>query len=325
MPQSLPPLTALRAFEAAARHSSFSRAARELHVTPAAISHQIRGLEKYLALTLFHRKGRRLVLTEQGQVAAEQFREGFARLAEGVALLRGDDDLGTVTLSVTTAFASRWLLPRLGRFLRRHPGIDLRLRSGSQPVDFDQDDVDLAIRIGRGGVGGARATPLFAERVAPVVKPSFMRHQRIRRPADLARVPLLHDDSMRSVGRPSGWSEWMARAGLRDVDTVRGLHFDDGHTVLQAAAAGYGVALGRLGYAVEELESKRLRVPFGPLLDLRVQYYLLFPEARQATPAVASFRTWLEQEAVLFTARLQALAGSGRLPVAVAERGAQRK
>lgn len=325
MPQSLPPLTALRAFEAAARHSSFSRAARELHVTPAAVSHQIRGLEKYLDLTLFHRKGRRLVLTEQGQVAAEQFREGFERLSEGVALLRGDGDRGTVTLSVTTAFASRWLLPRLGRFLRRFPGIDLRLRSGSQPVDFDQDDVDLAIRIGRGGVGGARTTPLFAERVVPVVKPSYMRHHRIRRPADLERVPLLHDDSMRSVGRRSGWSEWMSRAALRDVDTSRGLHFDDGHTVLQAAAAGYGVALGRLGYAVEDLESKRLRVPFGPMLDLRVQYYLLFPEARRAAPAVVSFRTWLEQEAVLFTTRLQALAGGGRLLAAVAETGAERK
>lgn len=325
MPQSLPPLTALRAFEAAARHSSFSRAARELHVTPAAVSHQIRGLEKYLDLTLFHRKGRRLVLTEQGQIAAEQFREGFERLSEGVALLRGDDDRGTVTISVTTAFASRWLLPRLGRFLRRFPGIDLRLRSGSLPVDFDQDDVDLAIRIGRGGVGGARAVALFAERVVPVVKPSFMRHHRIRRPVDLARVPLLHDDSMRSVGRPPGWSEWMDRAGLRDVDTSRGLHFDDGHTVLQVAAAGHGVALGRLGYAFDDLESKRLRAPFGPMLDLGVQYYLLFPEARRAAPAVASFRAWLEQEAVLFTTKLQSLAGTGALPAAIAERKGAKK
>jgi LysR family glycine cleavage system transcriptional activator len=325
MPQSLPPLTALRAFEAAARHSSFSRAARELHVTPAAVSHQIRGLEKYLDLTLFHRKGRRLVLTEQGQIAAEQFREGFERLSEGVALLRGDGDRGTVTLSATTAFTSRWLLPRLGRFLRRFPSIDLRLRSGSQPVDFDQDDVDLAIRIGRGGVGGASAIPLFAERVVPVVKPSFVRHHRIRRAADLARVPLLHDDSMRSVGRPPGWSEWMDRAGLRDVDTSSGLHFDDGHTVLQAAAAGHGVALGRLAYALEDLESKRLRIPFGPMLNLGVQYHLLIPEARRAPPAVASFRGWLEQEAVLFTTRLQSMAGSGRLPATVAERGGERK
>lgn len=325
MPQSLPPLTALRAFEAAARHSSFSRAARELHVTPAAVSHQIRGLEKYLGLTLFHRKGRRLVLTEQGQAAAEQFREGFERLSLGVALLRGDDDRGTVSVSVTTAFVSRWLLPRLGRFLRRFPGIDLRLRSGSQPVDFDQDDVDLAIRIGRGGVGGAGAIALFAERVVPVVKPAFMRHHRIRRPADLARVPLLHDDSMRSVGRRSGWSEWMGRAGLRDVDTSTGLHFDDGHTVLQAAAAGHGVALGRLGYSVEDLESKRLRVPFGPVLDMGVQYYLLYPEARRATPAVASFRAWLEQEAVLFTTRLQSMAAGGGLPPTVAGKGGPRR
>jgi LysR family glycine cleavage system transcriptional activator len=325
MPQSLPPLTALRAFEAAARHSSFSRAARELHVTPAAVSHQIRGLEKYLDVTLFHRVGKSLVLTEQGHTAAAQFREGFEHLADGVALLRGDDDRGRVTLSVTTAFASRWLLPRLGRFLRRFPSIDLRLRSGSQPVDFDQDDVDIAIRIGRGGVSGARAIPLFAERVVPVVKPAFARQHRVRRPADLARVPLLHDDSMRTVGRPPGWSDWMSRAGLREVDTSRGLHFDDGHTVLQAAAAGHGIALGRLGYAVGDLEAKRLRVPFGPMLDMGVRYYLLFPETRRMSPAAASFRSWLEQESVSFTARLQSMAGNAAVPAAMTEhRGSRR-
>lgn len=312
MSRSLPPLTALRAFEAAARLSSFTKAARELHVTPAAVSHQIRGLEKYLGVTLFRRTTRRLVLTEQGQRAAEHFREGFDRLARGVELLRAEDGGGSLTVSVTTAFATRWLVPRLGRFMRRCPDIDLRLRAGAQPVDFDHDDVDVAVRIGRGGFAGALALPLFGESVAPLASPSFIRQHGIRRPADLARVPLLHDDSMRRVGRPPGWAEWFRAANVRGVDAERGLHFDDGHLVLQAAAAGRGVALGRLTYALDDLEERRLKMPFEPVLEMELRYYLLLPETRATEPAIAAFRTWLEQEAAAFVRKLRTVTGTGR-------------
>jgi LysR family glycine cleavage system transcriptional activator len=311
MPRSLPPLTALRAFEAAARLASFARAARELHVTPAAVSHQIRGLERFLDVTLFRRTGRRLVLTDQGQVAAEQFREGFERLAQGVDLLRAGDSRGIVRVSTTTAFATRWLVPRLGRFMRRHPGIDLRFRAGSQPVDFDQDDVDVAVRIARGGVAGTLAVPLFGESLAPLTSPAFARHHGVRRPADLARVPLIHDDSLRRIGRPAGWSQWLRRAAVRGVDASAGLHFDDGHLVLQAAAGGRGVALGRLAYALDDIEARRLRLLFVPILDSDLRYYLLIPEMRATEPAIASFRAWMEQEAASFTQRLQAIAGGG--------------
>ena len=305
MPRSLPPLTALRAFEAAARLSSFTRAARELHVTPAAVSHQIRGLEKFLGVTLFRRTTRRLELTEQGRVAAELFREGFDKLARGVSQLRADETGASLTLSVTTAFASRWLVPRLGRFARRCPGIDLQVRAGTQPVDFDQDDIDMAVRIGRGGVAGATAIPLFGESVVPLASPAFIRHQGLRRPADLARVPLLHDDSMRRVGRPTRWSEWLAAAKVRNVDTGHGMHIDDGHLVLQAAAGGAGVALGRLVYALDDLDARRLRMPFGPVLDLDVQYYLFIPEARANEPAITAARAWFVQEAETFVPRLR--------------------
>jgi LysR family glycine cleavage system transcriptional activator len=311
MPRSLPPLTALRAFEAAARLASFSRAARELHVTPAAVSHQIRGLEQFLEVTLFHRTGRRLVLTDQGQVAAEQFREGFERLAQGVDLLRAGAGRGTVKVSTTTAFATRWLVPRLGRFMRRHPGIDVRFRAGTQPVDFDHDDVDVAVRISRGGVAGALAVPLFGESLAPLASPAFARRHGIRRPADLARVPLIHDDSLLRVGRPPGWSQWLRRAAVRGVDLSPGLHFDDGHLVLQAASGGRGVALGRLAYALDDLEARRLRLLFAPILDSDLRYYLLIPETRATEPVIASFRAWMEQEAVSFTQRLQSIAGGG--------------
>lgn len=306
MPKSLPPLTALRAFEAAARLSSFTRAARELHVTPAAVSHQIRGLEKYLGVTLFRRTTRRLELTEQGRIAAGHFREGFERLARGVSQLRATDAGASVTLSVTSAFATRWLVPRLGRFSRRFPGIDLKVKAGSQPIDFDQDEVDLAVRIGRGGVASAIAVALFGESVVPVASPAFIRQHGLRRAADLARAPLLHDDSMRRVGRTTGWPEWLGAAKLRNVDVAAGMHFDDGHLVLQAAAGGRGVALGRLAYALDDLDARRLRMPFGPVLDLDLQYYLFLPEARAGEPAIAAVRAWFMQEAESFAPRLQA-------------------
>lgn len=307
MPRSLPPLTALRAFEAAARLSSFTRAARELHVTPAAVSHQIRGLERYLGVTLFRRTHRRPVLTEQGHLAAEQLREGFERLARGVDLLRTETSGGSLTVSVTPAFATRWLVPRLGRLARRCPDIELRLKASTQPVDFDHDEVDLAVRVGRGGIAGAMAIPLFGESVAPLASPAFIRQHGLRRASELARVPLLHDDSLRRVGRPHGWSEWCRVAKLRGVDADRGVHFDDGHLVLQAAAAGRGVALGRLAYALDDLQARRLRMPFGPVLKTQASYYLLVPEGRANEPAIAALRSWFEKESAAFAPKLGAL------------------
>lgn len=306
MPRSLPPLTALRAFEAAARLSSFTRAARELHVTPAAVSHQIRRLESYLGVTLFKRTTRRIGLTEHGQLAAEQLSEGFELLAHGVDQLRGRNGLASLAVSVTTAFATRWLVPRLGSFLALRPDVDVRLRAGGQPADFDVDEIDVAIRLGRGGFAGAVAVPLLEELVVPLASPAFIRAHGLRRATDLARVPLLHDDSMRRAGRTTGWPLWRKTAKVRNLDVSRGLHFDDGHLVLQAAAAGYGVALGRLTYALEELEAQRLRVPFGPSLEPDLKYYLLVPETRADEPAIRAFREWLVDEAARFDAKLRA-------------------
>ena len=300
MPRSLPPLTALRAFEAAARLLSFTKAARELHVTPAAVSHQIRGLEEYLGVTLFRRTTRRLVLTEQGALAAEHVSEGFSRIVRGVDLLRASSDGGTLTLGTTPSFATRWLVPRIGRFTRRFPDIQLRLRAGTAPVDFDSDEIDVAVRFGGGGFDGMQAVPLFGESLAPLASPSLGRHQPLRRPADLARVPLLHDDSIRRAGRRTGWPDWFRVAGVSNVDSGAGVNFDDGHLVLQAAALGRGVALGRLAYAMEDLSAHRLRVPFGPVLRLDLRYHLLVPQARASEPAIAAFRSWISAEAETF-------------------------
>lgn len=300
MPRSLPPLTSLRTFEAAARLGSFTRAARELHVTPAAVSHQIRGLEEYLGITLFRRTTRRLVLTDQATAAAESLRDAFERIGQGVELLRSSGKGGTLSVSASPAFATRWLVGRLPRFQKQHARVQLHIKASPSPVDFDQDEVDVAIRIGRGGVEGAVAVKLFDECVAPVASPAFLRQHRLRRPADIAKSVLLHDGSMRRAGRPQGWQDWFRAAGVPQADTRHGTHFDDGHLALQAAAAGSGIALGRLVYAVDDLAAGRLRIAFAPVIRMDIAYYLLIPEQRVSVPAVVAFRGWIEGEAAVF-------------------------
>ena len=300
MPQSLPPLNSLRTFEVAARLGSFTKAARELHVTPAAVSHQIRALEEHLGVTLFRRTTRRLALTDQAMAAAETLREAFDRINQSVELLRSSGKTGTLSVSVTPAFATRWLVARLARFQKRHPRVHLRIAASPSPVDFDQEDVDVAVRIGRGAFEGVVAIKLFHEWLAPVASPAFLRQNMLRKAADLGRVPMLHDDSMRRAGRPQGWQEWFRMAGIALAETRRGTHFDDGHLALQAAAAGGGVALGRLVYAVDDLAAKRLRIAMPPAVEMDIAYYLLIPESRANLPAVIAFRTWMEAEAADF-------------------------
>ena len=303
MPRSLPPLNSLRTFEAAARLGSFTKAARELNVTPAAISHQIRGLEGYLGVTLFRRTTRSLVLTDQATAAAEILHEAFDRIGQSVETLRSDGrrgKSGALSISVTPAFATRWLVARLPQFQRRYPRIYLHITASPSPVDFDQEDVDVAVRIGRGGLAGVVAVNLFHEWLAPVASPAFLRQNILRKPADIARVPMLHDNSMRRAGRPRAWQDWFRVAGAPLVETRRGTQFDDGHLALQAAAAGGGVALGRLVYAVDDLVARRLRIAMLPVIEMDIAYYLLIPESRASLPAVIAFRTWIEAQAADF-------------------------
>lgn len=309
MPRSLPPLNALRVFESAARLGSFTRAARELHVTPAAVSHQIRGLEDFLGVRLFHRTTRKLVLTEQAASAVVNLREAFERIGEGVELLRAGEQSGLLSLGVTPAFATRWLVGRLAAFERDHPRIRLRIVSSQGPVDFEQDDVDIAIRLGRGGFDGVRATELFPEWIAPVAAPSLLRKLRVKRPADLVKAPLIHDDSLRRAGRAIGWQEWMKAARMRATARPVAVQYDDGHLALQAAACGGGIALGRLVYAAGDLADKRLRIVAGPVLKLELSYQLLVPEARSSRPAVAAFRDWICDEAVASRGQIARWAG----------------
>ncbi|MDH5272429.1 MAG: transcriptional regulator GcvA [Gammaproteobacteria bacterium] len=328
MPRSLPPLNSLRTFEAAARLGSFSKAARELNVTPAAVSHQIRGLEEYLGITLFRRTTRRLVLTDHATAAAETLREAFDRIGQSVETLRSSDPSGksgALSISVTPAFATRWLVPRLPHFQKRNPRIHLRIAASPSPVDFDQEDVDVAVRIGRGGFAGVVAINLFHEWLAPVASPAFLRQNVLRKPADITRVPMLHDNSMRRAGRSRAWQEWFRVAGVPLAEAHRGTQFDDGHLALQAAAAGGGVALGRLVYAVDDLAARRLRIAMQPVIEMDIAYHLLIPELRRNLPAVVAFRTWIEAEAADFRRDFQKLfratrirGSSARTPVRLA-------
>ena len=312
MSQALPPLSALRAFEAAGRLLSFARAAEELHVTPAAVSHQIRGLEEWLGTRLFTRTTRRVALTEEGRLALAHFREGFERLARGVEALRRRDARRILTVSTAPSFAAKWLVPRLDGFVRAHARIDLRLAATTALARFDRDRVDLAVRFGKGRYEGAHSTRLFGEFVTPMAHPSvWAALGRKPLPADLSRMPVLHDDSVRMAGLQPGWAEWTRLAGAGDIDLSRGMHFDDGHLVLQAAAEGRGVALGRVALAAPELDAGSLIAPFPQVMPLDAAYWLVIPDGRGEQGEIAAFRRWIQGEARAFARRLPA---PGRRP-----------
>ena len=306
-PKSPPPLSALRTFEAAARLGSFARAAAELHVTPAAVSHQIRGLEQFLGVKLFRRVGGRMVLTEDAAVSAGGLRDGFQQIADAVWHLRGKRGGGTLTINATPAFATRWLVPRLRKFQKTHPDIELRLVASPNPIDFDLDDVDVAIRLGRAGVDGVDSLELFPEYVAPVASTSFLRQHRVRRPSDVLKVPLLHDHSMRRSGRVYGWTDWLREANHSGRAKLPGTHYDDGHLALQAATGGSGLALGRLVFAHEDLAARRLKIALEPIRKMDVRYFMLAPVTRTALPSVVAFRDWLRVEAQAFRRQFETM------------------
>jgi LysR family transcriptional regulator, glycine cleavage system transcriptional activator len=307
----LPPLNALRAFEAAARHMSFARAAQELHVTPAAVSHQIKGLEEHLGLTLFHRLGRGLELTRAGQAFLPKLREGFERLAEAAEELHAYGEPGTLAVSAAPSFATRWLAPRLHRFVTAHPELDVRITADTRLIDPARgelppgdalpgslvEDSDVAVRFGLGDYPGFRVDKLLAATVAPMCSPALLRGAHpLRAPADLQHHVLIHDNVAADDGRPL-WDEWLESAGVRGVDTTRGLRFNHVMLALDAAADGLGVTLGLRVLAEGDLAAGRLVVPFGPELTLRSAYYLVSDAGAADRSDVAAFREWLLAEA----------------------------
>ena len=292
MARRLPPLNALRAFEAAARHLSFTRAAAELHVTQAAISHQVKALEDYLGRQLFRRLNRALLLTDDAQAYLPSVSRAFTLLNEATSNLLSKHTPGPLTVSALPSFAARWLVPRLGRFRQIRPDIDLRIDPSAELSDFAGGDVDVSIRYGRGKYPGLRTDWLMTEDIFPVCSPLLLAGMHpLREPGDLEHHVLLHDDGH------GDWRTWLLAAAADGVDPTRGPIFTDSGMLIQAAMAGQGVALARGVLAADELAAGRLVRPFALSLPTAYAYYLVCPQDRAEQPKIAAFRDWLLGEA----------------------------
>ena len=289
MKRSLPPLNGLRAFEAAARHMSFTDAAAELSVTQAAISHQVRGLEQRLGLKLFVRRNRSLLLSEAGQAYLPSVRAAFDQLNEATEKLLQKDKGGNLTVTTTSSFAVKWLVPRLGGFQRSHPEIDVRISTGTSLVDFSREDVDIGIRYGRGQWPNLTAERLVSEDVMPVCAPSLVKGPNgLGKPADLKRFTLLHIGAF-----PDDWQVWLTAAGVKGVDASRGVSFDFALAAYQAAMDGLGVALGRNPLVEPDLKAGRLVVPFEFKRSSDFAYYLVYPPEAIRRRKIKAFRDWI--------------------------------
>ena len=293
MASTLPSPIALRAFEAAARRLSFTRAAAELGVTQAAISHQVKALETDLGVRLFNRLTRRLTLTEEGAALFAVVGDAFGRIAASVEGLRAADSGGTLTVALGPALAVGWLSPRIGRFWRRYPEIQLRLHHTSEPADFAGSNVDLAVDWGGDSDWpGLNTDLLLRERATPVCSPTLLDGAHpLRRPGDLKHHTLLHD-----AGYP-GWPLWLAAAGADDVDPVAGPIIDDHNVVLHAAMDGQGVALGGVSFVAQDVAAGRLARPFELAIEFDASYYVVCPPGALDRPKVRAFRDWLLNEA----------------------------
>jgi LysR family transcriptional regulator, glycine cleavage system transcriptional activator len=289
VPAPLPSLNGLRAFEAAARHMSFTRAAAELNVTQTAISHQIRRLEEQLGTKLFVRRNRALSLTREAREYLPSIRSAFEDLRQATARLRRPERESVLTVSTTASLATKWLVSRVAAFQDAHPGIAVRISTSAHLVDFQREEVDVAVRYGRGHWPGLRAEWLMAERLFPVCSPALLAAKPLREPTDLADHTLLHT----SVSRED-WQLWLTAAGLPlSIAARRGLTFDQGFMAVQAAVEGLGVALGRTRLVEADLAAGRLVAPFDIALPQGAGYYVVSPVATAESAKVALFRRWL--------------------------------
>jgi LysR family glycine cleavage system transcriptional activator len=312
MTYRLPPLNALRAFEAAARHLSFKDAAAELSVTPTAISHQIRGLEEYLDFPLFHRLTRALELTREGRAMLPKVRDGLQCFAAAIESTRQHPAGGRLLVTTPPAFASRWLIRHLPSFTAEHPEVQLHMSasletidahdasgvSGLERIDVRDDESEVFIRFGRGQYDGCRVDRLFSPAYAVVCSPRLLFGMRpLNVPADLRRHNLLHDESIvELLDRPT-WAEWLQLAGVSGIDPEAGTHFSDPGLVLSAAIDGVGVALASKPLVEAEVAAGRLAQPFELVIHRTQAYYLVVPEAVADRPVVSAFRQWLRREA----------------------------
>ncbi|HEX2115501.1 MAG TPA: transcriptional regulator GcvA [Alphaproteobacteria bacterium] len=302
MVRRLPPLNAIKAFEAAARHESFTRAAEELCVTQGAVSHQVKGLEAELGIKLFNRERQRLIITDAGRDYLSVVRDALDRIAVGTERLLQRQSAGALTVSTSPDFAAKWLVHRLGRFSEKHSEIDLRISATMHHVDFAREDVDMAVRHGDGNWPGLDVVRLCSEQLFAVCSPKLrVGRQRMTKPADLLKFPLLHLDDR------NNWSKWLEAAGVPNADVSHGPVLNRASMAIDAAVDGQGVALARTSLAAWDLINGRLVRPFPIALRLSKMYWIVCPKATAALPKIAIFREWLLAEAAEDMRRLKAL------------------
>ncbi len=297
MTRRIYPLNALRAFEVSARNLSFVKAAEELYVTPAAISHQVKKLEEYLGVQLFRRLPRGILLAEPGQVLLSELREVFLRLDKAMERVLQSDSRGALTISVAPMFAVKWLVPRMQRFDALYPDIDVRMSSSLGVIDFQRDAFDAAVRLGHGQYPGLEAVKLFDESVTPMCSPRLLEGpDTLQSPDDLRHHVLLHDDSMAFEPATPNWNTWLDAVGAKRVDASRGPHFSQPDHALQAAIDGAGVVLGWRYLAADDLVAGRLVQPIDLIVPLGSAFYLVYPKAYTDRQKVMVFRDWLIEE-----------------------------
>ncbi|MBV9569364.1 MAG: transcriptional regulator GcvA [Hyphomicrobiales bacterium] len=300
MQRPMPQLNALRAFEAAARHLSLTRAGQELHVTPGALSHQIRGLEELLGLKLFERGVRSIALTRAGLRLYPGLRAAFSQIRDAVEALGQDGNERALVISTPPGFTSKWLAPRLYRFSAAHPDIDARVSSSMVNANFVTDGVDIAVRNMPAEVEEdpeLSIEPLVDMAYVPVCSPKLIKtHGPIRSGEALRAMPLIHDESLGSRPGLLGWADWFAAAGITGVDLSRGLRFTSTDHALDATIEGAGVLLTHVLLAYDELRTGRLLIPFPRSLGSTRVYSLVYPRVRAQRPNLQAFRSWIKKE-----------------------------
>jgi LysR family glycine cleavage system transcriptional activator len=296
MRRTLPPLTSLRAFEAVARNASISDAAKELHVTRAAVSQQVKVLETYLGRRLLRRQGGQHVLTQDALAGLADLREAFDRLGVAVEKLR-TGQRKVLTISVEPALASTWLVPRLQSLRERYPNLDVLLDATTEIADFDRSRVDIALRYGHGNYAGLHSEHLFGDELFPVCSPKLARGKpTLKKLEDLKHHALLHVDWASPKGDWPGWTAWLKAAGVTDVDSQRGMRFSSHAMAIRAAIDGQGVVLGSTALVRDDLAGGRLVRPFKLSVPTSFAYFVVCQANRADEPDIAAFRAWMLQQ-----------------------------
>jgi LysR family glycine cleavage system transcriptional activator len=325
----MPPLTSLRAFEAAARHLSLTKAAQELNVTAGALSHQIRGLEEFIGVDLFERRVRSIALTPAGKLLYPGLQTGFTQIREAVLSLRNASDNRVLVVSTPPGLTSKWLAPRLYRFAAAYPQIDVRISSSLTNADFATDGVDIAVR--HLPIDPSPDPALVTEKLVelsfvPVCSPRLIEtHGSLDNPDILARAPLIHDDTLAHRADVPTWADWFAAARVDGVDLSRGLRFNSSDHALDAAGEGAGVLLAHDLLAYDDLRTGRLVIPVSLALHSGRAYHLVRARRRRETPQMQAFRNWIRQEvAALDWTQIRVKTALGRRAIANKKSSVQR-